>query len=167
MQGRKPKPTHLKVIQGNPGKRPLNKKEPMPITDELPSAPEFICAEAKTEWKRVAGILHAIGMLTTLDRAALAVYCQAVGRWERAELALEKMAATDPSTQALLIKTKSGNLIQNPLVGTANKAMFAVLKSAAELGLTPSVRSRIEISDAAKSRLTNPVPNSAAEFFSA
>ena len=30
MAGRKPKPTALKELEGNPGKRKLNKKEPIP-----------------------------------------------------------------------------------------------------------------------------------------
>ena len=29
-RGRKPKPTALKVLEGNPGKRPLNDREPVP-----------------------------------------------------------------------------------------------------------------------------------------
>ncbi len=109
----------------------------------------------------MAKLLHAIGVLTTLDRAAFAVYCQAYGRWVRAEVALEKMAEKEPATQALLMKTKSGNLIQNPLVGTANKAMDSLLKAATELGMTPSVRSRIEAPSSVGSSEQNP----AAEFF--
>ena len=165
MRGRKPKPTHLKVIEGNPGKRSLNKKEPEPPSRGLPKPPSHLIREAKAEWRRVAKVLHVIGVLTTLDRAALAVYCQAYGRWTRAEVALEKMAANDSSTRALLMKTKSGNLIQNPLVGTANTAMAAVLRAASELGMTPSVRSRIEINDGSKitsKEATHP----AAKFFS-
>ena len=106
-------------------------------------------------------MLHAIGVLTTLDRAALAVYCQAYGRWVRAERALEKMAEKEPATQALLMKTKTGNLIQNPLVGTANKAMDVLLKAASELGMTPSVRSRIETPSSGSPKKQHP----AAEFF--
>jgi hypothetical protein len=30
MRGRRPKPTPVKVLTGNPGKRPLNKNEPRP-----------------------------------------------------------------------------------------------------------------------------------------
>jgi hypothetical protein len=30
MRGRKPKPTYLKLLNGNPGKRPLNEQEPKP-----------------------------------------------------------------------------------------------------------------------------------------
>ena len=35
-QGRKPTPTNLKVLKGNPGRRPLNKDEPVPDV-RLPS----------------------------------------------------------------------------------------------------------------------------------
>jgi P27 family predicted phage terminase small subunit len=45
----------------------------------------------------------------------------------------------------LVVKTKSGNIIQNPLVGVANKAMADVVRYAAEFGMTPSARSRIEV----------------------
>lgn len=106
-------------------------------------------------------MLHAMGVLTPLDRAAFAVYCQAYGRWVRAERALEAMVVKEPATQALLMKTKSGNLIQNPLVGTANKAMDSLLKAATELGMTPSVRSRIETPSSGGSSKQSP----AAEFF--
>ena len=160
MKGRKPKPTHLKVVTGNPGNRPLNEKEPQPASNR-PLPPTHLNKEARTEWRRVAPLLHAIGVLTLLDRAALAVYCQAYGRWVRAEEALEKMAEKEPATQALMMKTKAGNLIQNPLVGTANKAMESLLRAAAELGMTPSVRSRIEVPDGRKAKASHP----AAEFF--
>lgn len=125
--------------------------------------PAHLSKEAKVEWRRVARILHAIGVLTTLDRAVLAVYCQAYGRWVRSEIALEKMAAKEPSTMAMLMKTKSGNLIQNPLVGTANKAMDTLRTAAAELGMTPAGRPRIEGPAKAVLGRSNP----AAEFFGA
>ena len=156
MRGRKPKPTKLKLITGNPGRRPLNENEARPTAGPT-TAPGHLTAEARVEWRRVAKTLHAIGILTMLDRAALAIYCQAYGRWVRAEQALEAMAVKEPATQALLLKTKSGNLIQNPLVGVANKAMEMMLKAAAEVGLTPSSRSRIAVGSDG--------PSPASEFF--
>ena len=41
MKGRKPVPTHLKVLRGNPGKRRLNNGEPLPIGD-LVDPPEWM-----------------------------------------------------------------------------------------------------------------------------
>ena len=142
MRGRKPSPTHLKLVKGNPGKGPINGSEPIPEAT-LPSPPAELCEDARIEWERVSAELHRIGVLTTIDRAALAAYCQAYGRWIMAERAIRKMAERDPLTGGLMIKTTNGNAVQNPLVGTANKAMADVVRYAAEFGMTPSARTRI------------------------
>lgn len=144
MRGRKPQPTHLKLVTGNPGKRRLNPAEPRPAAPGLPAPPAELSDDARLEWRRVAGRLRALGLMTAIDRAALAAYCQAWGRWRMAERALAKMAALDETTGALMIKTKDGNAIQNPIVGIANKAMADMVRYAAEFGMTPSARSRIQ-----------------------
>ena len=143
MRGRKPTPTHLKLVRGNPGKRPLNASEPVPQLT-LPSPPAELCPDARVEWERVAGELHRIGILSSIDRAPLAAYCQAYGRWIVAERAIAKMAERDQMTEGLMIKTTNGNAVQNPLVGTANKAMGDMVRYAAEFGMTPSARSRVQ-----------------------
>src|SRR5215472_13819257 len=136
MRGRRPIPTHLKLVTGNPGKRRLNEAEPALVTG-VPSPPPALSEIARKEWRRVAKRLHAIGILTTIDRGALAAYCQAYGRWQQAEIALA--AEGD-----LVISTRDGNLIQNPLVGIANKSMADMVRYAVEFGMTPSSRSRIK-----------------------
>jgi P27 family predicted phage terminase small subunit len=67
----------------------------------------------------------------------------AYGRWVQAERAIAKMAEKDQLTGGLMIKTSNGNAVQNPLVGTANKAAADMMRYAAEFGMTPSARSRI------------------------
>lgn len=52
MAGRKPKPTALKELEGNPGKRKLNKKEPMPGKG-MPDCPKWLLPDAQEEWKRL------------------------------------------------------------------------------------------------------------------
>jgi P27 family predicted phage terminase small subunit len=81
--------------------------------------------------------------MTEIDRAALAAYCQAYGRWAQAERALARMAEKDALNSGLIIRTKNDNAIQNPLVGIANTAKRAVVKYAAEFGMTPSARTRV------------------------
>lgn len=92
MRGRKPKPAALKLLDGNPGKRPIRGVEPRPPGGK-PSCPAHLSPTAKAEWKRLAGALHQVGLLTSADRAALAAYCQAYGRWVEAE---KKPAETPP-----------------------------------------------------------------------
>ena len=159
MKGRKPKPTHLRLVTGNAGKRPIPKGEAKPAL-ELPMPPPELSDDAKVEWGRVSAELYRVGLLSKIDRAALAAYCQAYGRWMQAERALARMAASDPIMNGLLIKTSNGNAIQNPLVGTANKAMNDMVRIAVEFGMTPSARSRIEAS-APVGQSNDP----AAEFF--
>lgn len=142
MRGRKPKPTHLKLVTGNPGRRHLNQAEPKHALS-IPTPPPELSDDAKVEWGRVAERLYRVGTLTEVDRAALAAYCDAYGRWAQATRAISAMAEKDPVTRGLLIKTSNGNAIQNPLVGVANKAASDLVRYAAEFGMTPSARSRI------------------------
>jgi P27 family predicted phage terminase small subunit len=89
IRGRPPKPTALKVLNGNPGKRPLNKFEPKP-KPILPKCPAWLDPAAKKEWRRVVPELERIGMLTCVDGAALGGYCQSYGRWVAAEQFIQK-----------------------------------------------------------------------------
>ena len=138
MRGRKPKPTALKLIDGNPGKRPINANEPK-TTGGKPTCPSHLSPTAKSEWKRISGTLHEMGILTAVDRAALAAYCQAYARWVDAE---KKLAATPA-----LIKTPSGYVQQSPWLSVANKQMELMGRFMAELGITPASRSRIAVPD--------------------
>ncbi|WP_324754047.1 phage terminase small subunit P27 family [Roseovarius sp. Pro17] len=141
-RGPKTKPTNLKILTGTARAHRLNPNEPKPEIAQ-PEPPEHLTDAAREEWDRVAVELVTLGILTHLDRGALAAYCQAYGRWSAAETALARMAERDAVTEGLIVKTKSGNLIQNPLVGAANKAMADMVRYAAEFGLTPSARTRV------------------------
>src|SRR4030042_1883827 len=88
-QGRKPKPTRLRLLEGNPGKRPIRSEEPDPVPS-IPSCPPHLSEDAKREWERVVPLLEKLGLLSEIDRGALALYCQAWGRWLEAEEALKK-----------------------------------------------------------------------------
>ena len=86
MRGRKPKPTNLKILNGNPGKRPLNKKEPKPkVTPSGPYCPRWPESYAKDEWQRISKELKGLGLLTDIDVTAMAAYCQTYKRWRVAE----------------------------------------------------------------------------------
>jgi P27 family predicted phage terminase small subunit len=148
----KPKAAHLKLLEGNPGRRPIPIEPKPEISETIPEAPAFLSADARMEWQRVASQLHCLGLLTVVDVASLAAYCQAYGRWLTAERAIAAMAERDLVTGALMIKTTKGNAIQNPLVGTSNQAARDMVKYAAEFGLTPAARARIGLSAAANTK---------------
>jgi P27 family predicted phage terminase small subunit len=135
MRGRKPTPTRLKVITGNPGKRRLRAREPKPQL-AIPTCPAHLSPTAKAEWKRLALELYQLGILTHLDRAALAAYAQAYGRWVEAERKLK-----DTPT---LLKLPNGTVQANPWLGIATKQLELMHRFASELGLSPVARTRVE-----------------------
>ena len=106
-QGRPPKADRdPPQLEGNRGKRAWNHDEPEP-PDGIPRCPKHLAPVARTEWRRVARSLHAMGVLTPIDRAALAAYCQSYAKWVEAET---KLKETPP-----LLKTPSGYVQQSPV----------------------------------------------------
>ena len=136
-RGPKPKPTALKKLLGNPGKRPLPEREPQP-DPTMPHPPAHLDELACAEWARMAPELNRMRLLTQVDRAAFAGYCVAYSRWVQACRALGSAANYTHVTA-------KGNVIQHPLVGIANKAQELMLRFLTEFGLTPSSRSRVSV----------------------
>jgi P27 family predicted phage terminase small subunit len=94
----------------------------------------------------VARLLRDMGVPTEIDRAALAAYCQAYGRWVEAE---EKLRETP-----ILFKTPSGYVQQSPWLGIANKQLELMGRYMVELGMTPASRSRVTVQPSAAPGLT-------------
>jgi P27 family predicted phage terminase small subunit len=136
MRGRRPTPTHLKVLRGNPGKRRLNQNEPRPNV-ERPSCPPDLSKVARKEWRRIVPILEELQIVARLDRAALSAYCESWARWREAE---RKIAET-----SLVIKTKNGNVIENPYYSIAKRERELMHKFLIEFGMTPSSRAKLSV----------------------
>jgi len=132
--GRKPKPTAVKILEGNPGKRKLNSNEPKPPS-KAPLCPKWLEPEAKKEWKRMAKLLESLGMLTEIDMTAFAGYCQAYARWRECEEFI--------STHSMIVKTPSGYWQQVPQVSIAQTYLKIMNRFCEQFGLTPSSRSRL------------------------
>jgi phage terminase small subunit len=105
MSGPPKKPTAWRRAEGNRGKRAWNHAEPQP-PEGTPDCPEHLSDEARAEWHRLVDTLVKMGVITIVDRAVLAAYCQAYGRWVEAE---EKLMEAP-----LLFKTPSGYVQQSP-----------------------------------------------------
>ena len=144
MSGPPPTPTYLKLLRGNPGKRPIPNGEPQPaIPDKPPKPPSFLSAYAVEEWKRVSAEVHALKLLSAVDVMPFAAYCEAVARWQTAEEALGLIASKDPVMRGLIVKSKAGTAMENPLVYTSRRAAQEMLRVASEFGFTPAARSRL------------------------
>jgi P27 family predicted phage terminase small subunit len=146
MRGRKPIPSNVHALRGNPGRRPL--KENLKPPAAIPQCPDFLSPIARTEWQRITEQLSALGLVSELDRAALAAYCVAYGRWVEAEERLRQFGPIYKSP-------KTGQLTQNPFLRVANNAMAQMCRLLVEFGMTPSSRMRINI-DAATAGVHDP-----------
>jgi P27 family predicted phage terminase small subunit len=131
-------PTSIKLLRGNPGKRPLNGAEPKPRA-KIPPCPAHLDDEAKREWRRTSRELANAGLITVVDRGALAAYCQSWSRWVEAETNLRKAG--------MVVKTKNGHPMLNPFLTIANEAMRQMKAFLVEFGMTPSSRSRVHAED--------------------
>jgi len=131
-----PKPTAFEILEGRPGHRPLNRNEPKPRGD-APKCPDHLHEKARKEWRRIVPILEALRLIALIDRAAIAAYCQSYGRWIEAE---QKLAET-----SLVIKTKSGNVIENPYYSIAKRERELMHKFLIEFGMTPAARTRLNV----------------------
>ena len=135
MKGKKPLPTSVRLLRGGRLKRPINQLEPQhpPIEPDVPA--ELTDPNAAAEWRRVIDTLSR-GHVTQADRPTLIGYCLKYGQWR----GLEAAAARD----GFMTFSANGHPIVNPLIGAANKVFLLLLKAAAELGLTPTSRTRVQ-----------------------
>ncbi len=135
-RGPKPKPTKLKLVEGNPGKRKINKREPKP-TNAIPSCPRQLNATARAEWKRVSAILHRNGLISLLDRAALAAYCSSYARY----IYFEAKLAKKPGLAIQKLGTKENPYEQvSPMFTIMKQSMKDMNSFLAKFGMSPSDR---------------------------
>lgn len=148
MPGPAPKPSALKNLGGNAGKRKINKNEPK--FSGTPVCPVWITDVAKAEWKRVVADLSALDMLRGVDSASLAAYCLSYARWRSAE---ETVTAEGQTVQEPIVN-KSGEVVghkvkRHPATTIAKDSLASMLRAAALFGFDPSSRSRLSIGEAA------------------
>ncbi|CAK0774942.1 Phage terminase, small subunit [Gammaproteobacteria bacterium] len=139
MRGRKPTPTVLKLLRGNPGKRPINGSEPQYDAAE-PAPPEELLHEkwavARGEWDRIAPQLIAAGIMKRIDQTALMAYCIAYQHWITAHEWVRDHGS--------FIRTKNGLFMANPHFKVAGRVFEEMKTLMTEFGLTPSSRSRLK-----------------------
>lgn len=161
MAGRRPKPTAIKELQGNPGHRPLNDKELVAPKGE-PEMPKGMLPAARREWKQIVPLLMRLGVLSNIDGKALAAYCDTYAHWEKARKDIDKyglvveepvldkfnnpvcvgaIPGVPPEAGArYLVKLKANPAVSN--YATFGKMMKSFL---IEFGLTPASRAKLKV----------------------
>lgn len=142
--GRRPKPTALKILEGNRGRRPLNENEPQP-RPTAPNCPDWLHPDAKTKWTETIAELEAMGTLASSDQGVIAGYCQSFARWQQYEQAID----VNGPVMTVSFVTGSGEEVKSlkpsPFVKMAKDSLASMRAFATLLGLDPSSRSRLKV----------------------
>ena len=155
-RGPLPKPAALRLLEGNAGKRALNLSDGVNPQVEVPSAPKHLGIEARKEWKRITPLLEELGLISGLDRAALGLYCQALGRLSEIETAfngkvqlLVDAGSSYPDAVFAVSHTvtPSGYAQQSVMVQLIKSHREQVNRYLMHFGLSPAARGRVQASN--------------------
>lgn len=141
MRGRPAKPIALRLVQGNPGHRPI--PEELPAPKGIPAPPAHLSVRARQTWDKVAPLLTQMGVLTLVDGIALerlvCVYADILD----AEDTLLKFGSRYQTS----INGKTGESIErlHPAVGDLADADRRLKQWLGEFGMTPASRARISL----------------------
>lgn len=141
MAGRKPKPSHLKLVAGNPGKRTLNPSEAQ-VTPGIPRPPNSLKEKPRAIWHEWAPRLHKMGVLSIEDEVAFRALCESMDDYHRIKKIVDGMSDDDlfydTTTQGGATMTR-----QHPALSALHEADRRLRAWLSEFGMTPSARSRV------------------------
>lgn len=139
-RGPKPKPATVHLLNGNRSKLPVSQllqKLQRPVG--LPACPPELSDDARAEWSRLGTLLECLGLISDLDMAAFALYCEAWGDYLRA---CRKLAALGDA--GYVMSTPSGYQQIGPWLSIKNVAAANVNKYKQEFGLSPADWNRVD-----------------------
>jgi P27 family predicted phage terminase small subunit len=139
----KPTPTVLKLIRGNPGKREIKANEPKPKRG-IPRCPSHLDQKAKVAWKKLCERLDQMGVITLADEYAIEILCSVYARIRDLQKAIKVYGCTTYTTTST-----AGDLTVKayPEVSQLEKAESLFRSYLTEFGLTPSSRTKLEVTD--------------------
>lgn len=149
-RGPKTLPGNVHLLRGNPSKKPLSAllDDFVRPKVEIPFCPGHLDVEARREWKRIAKHLEMLGLISQIDRAALAAYCTAWSDYVWASRRIEQLNEGDETGERGRVwDTPSGYKQISVPLQIRNRAMEQMAKFLAEFGMSPAARSRVTASD--------------------
>lgn len=149
-RGRKPLPTNVHLLRGNPSKKPLASllDDTVRPAVEIPECPAHLEGAARAEWDRITPYLQQLGLIAQIDRAALTGYCDAWGEYVWACERIKALSAGDPEGKRGRVGiTPSGYEQISVVQQIRNRSLEQMAKFLAMFGMSPADRSRVTQSD--------------------
>lgn len=140
-----PKPTALKLIEGNKGKRALNKQEPDPEYLSDLTAPGWLSQSAAAVWDEVVPNLSAAKLLTKIDVQMLAMGCNAIAQYRAAA-----HRADGHLVKSKIIEGEDGKPVEtgehvNPWLIVQSMSFKQSMAVFQQFGMSPAARTRISV----------------------
>lgn len=139
------KPRALKIVQDNPGKRPI--EEEINFTRGLPAKPEELSEDAAYLWDLIIEQMNGIGLLKPVDAPSLEAVCETFARWRE--------AVRFRRERGLFAKNSQG-VVRAPWVSIEESASREFRSWCAEYGLTPAAEKNVAGADEAGPGAINP-----------
>jgi len=153
LRGPKAKPTSIKTLLGNPGRRPLNEHEPVaPLASIAP--PKLLRANARPYWDDLAPVLIAMRVLTSADVPAFARYCNLLARYKELDDLLMTKGSTGTTYPIKDANGKTRGVAEWPMAWELRQLLNQLLVHEREFGLTPSSRSKLRVEPVSSTAMT-------------
>lgn len=174
-RGPKPLPANVHLMRGNASKKPLaSLLDDIVRPDvEIPDCPDHLEGEARSEWDRITPHLVKLGLISQIDRAALAAYCDTWGEYVNACACIKAMRehfgvtgnlVADGQVKRLRKKSSLPDVVLTWFAGRVattpsgyqqisipvqhrNKSLEQMRSFLAMFGMSPADRSRVTQSD--------------------
>lgn len=149
-RGPLPLPANVHRLRGNASKLPAGRLlDELQPDVEIPGCPKILWPEARKEWRRLATELERYGLVSKLDRGALAVCCQEWARIVWCETKIAELNAADPAGEAGMVeKAQSGYRMSSVYLNILRKSQAVYDRYLQHFGLSPAARSRVTPSSA-------------------
>jgi len=158
MKGRPRLPKKIKLLKGNPGRRPLNDREPQPLRT-IPECPSHLTEEEREVWDVVSRKLYDMGVLTEVDDIALSFFCEYFNEYRKLADQVKKAGVfikvkngketktfVDPETGKTVTKEVDRYIVQRSPVAAARDTAWSIAgRILADFGMTPAARTRLKI----------------------
>lgn len=126
------KPRALKILEGNPGRRPVEAE--VPFKREPPVKPEGLSDDASWLWDEIVFQMEGVGLLKPIDGASLRMLCETFARWREAVRMRQE--------SGLLHDTSQGRN-KAPWIGIEENASRDFRAWCNEYGITPAAEAKL------------------------
>jgi phage terminase small subunit len=151
LRGPPPKPTRVRILEGNLARRPLPGNEPQ-YSPGIPERPTGMSAGARKIWDMLVREMAASGVLRTVDGLALTQLCEDEAMLDTLRKGMAEMTREiSKKAKAKKMELPGGPLIQlsrtiegRRTLSTIREISTQIIVQRREFGLTPASNGRVQ-----------------------